>query len=187
MSDKNQLEKLKELEKYLNSFDNERRVRWINVSHVASQYDPFMVITIQGLGDLDSKLVVEDRKIVDTEKSFDPTSSLSVHFTNSYLWVLGAYEIVRCLSQHSRNSSSFFYQFKKEIDELKMLFTRIRIPLAKFEPAGKFKLTDSDIAYPSLHHELGVSWQVAENVHINRFELSDKLLILLEFIRGKLV
>jgi hypothetical protein len=53
-----------------------------------------------------------------------------------WLWVLGAYEIVRHMSE-SRYSDSFSPQLKTAIEDLKPYLTEIRIPFAKQELAKK--------------------------------------------------
>ena len=132
MIDSNNIEKLVELIRYFQSFDAERNKRWVDASQKFDSYDIWIIPTIQGdVGD---------------------------HLTLSYLWVLGAYEIVRSLCQRAKEDPSFFPTYRKELQNLKVEFVRIRIPLAKFEPAKKFSATDSCFAYPGFHVELGASW-----------------------------
>ena len=131
----------------LNDFVN-RFERWIKASHKVAHIETFMVPNIQGLGQLDEKLIVY-------ENEFLPQSSLpqdeetalnfSEHLTLSYLWVLGVYEIVRSINQKIGNTNS-----DEKLKKLKNLFTRLRVPLAKYEPAKYHKATDSKIAYPIL-------------------------------------
>lgn len=182
MSDAEKLRELEALITHAASFDIERNKRWVVSSHRLAVYDPFIVVTIQGLGKLDAKLIVEDENIVKHKKPSSPFGDVSDHITLSYLWVLGAYEVIRALDQRAREDKNFLPQFKKEVQELKFEFERIRIPLAKFESAKRFSETDRHIAYPGFHQELGTSWQVAENTWVNRRTLSDKMLSLFEVI-----
>ena len=69
-----------------------------------------------------------------------------------------------------------------DIKNLKYEFERIRIPLAKMEPARRHADTDSKIAYPALNSNFGISWRVSEEKYVVRRELSDNLLILIESI-----
>jgi hypothetical protein len=161
---------------YIESFDIERNKRWVHVSEKFSIFDPLIVITIQGLGKLDAKLIVEDNKITKQGNPSNPFGDLGDHLTFSYLWVLGTYEVIRSLEQKAREDNSFFPTHRTELQSLKVEFTRIRIPLAKFEPATKFSSTDSHVAYPTIHKEFGVSWQISENTYISRRKLSDNML-----------
>jgi len=170
---------------YIQSFDIDRNNRWIDASGKFEIYDPLIVVTIQGLGKLDAKLIVEDNKITKNGKPSNPFGDLGDHLTFSYLWVLGAYEVIRSLEEKARKDVTFFPAHRKELQNLKIEFTRIRIPLAKFEPATKFSATDSHIAYPAIHVELGVSWQVSEDTYISRRKLSDNMLNLFEIMEDK--
>lgn len=167
---------------YIQLIDIERRDRWIRASCAVRSLKNFMMPTLQGLGNLDAKLVVEDAKIRETDKPSNPFGDLSDHITLSYLWILGAYEFVRALEQRAREDDTFFPEFKDNLRNLKHSFERIRIPLAKFEAARRHKDTDSHIAYPSFNPETGVGWQVAQDTWIDRRVLSDELLELLEQI-----
>lgn len=169
-----------EIIRYVQSFDLERNARWVDASLKFLNFDEFFVMTIQGLGKLDSKLVVEDERITKHKQPSNPMGDVGDHLTLSYLWVLGAYEVIRSLCQRSQEDSTFFAKYRKDLLKLKVEFTRIRIPLAKFEPAKKFADTDSHVAYPGFHVVLGTSWQLSENVWINRRTLSDSMLTLFE-------
>jgi hypothetical protein len=176
-------EKIRELEtiiKYISTFDIERYNRWVTSSSKIFASYPFIDITIQGLGKLDAKLIIEDENIVKRKEPSNPFGDVSEHFTLSNLWVLGAYEVIRTLDQRADKYANFFPEFKVEIKELKFKFARLRMPLAKFEPERHFTKTDSDVAYPGFHLELGASWQLAENAWINRRTLSDGMLSLFE-------
>ena len=170
---------------YFQSLDIDRNKRWIVSSGKFEIYDPFIVVTIQGLGKLDSKLIVEDNKITKDGKPSNPFGDIGEHLTLSYLWVLGSYEVVRSLDQRARKDFTFFPTHAKNIKSLKIEFERLRMPLAKFEPADRFSATDNHIAYPVIHKELGVSWQVSENTYISRRKLSDNMLNLFEEIEDK--
>jgi hypothetical protein len=59
--------------------------------------------------------------------------------------------------------------------DLKHRLERIRVPLAKMEPARRYP-TDERIAYPTINLERGIAWQIAEDTVVTRRELSDALL-----------
>lgn len=157
-----------------------RHHRWVSASHGLTRYETFMVSTVQGLGRLDEFLAARDSRYVAGEGYLSERFGIldfSDHITLSYLWVLGAYEIVRVMHQRERDSRS---SLSTSINELLRQFARLRVPLAKFEPAERHKKTDFRIAYPVLNSDYGVAWQVSENTFISRRELSDQFLQLLE-------
>ena len=169
-----------ELIKYVQSVDSKRNKQWVDVSQKFSQFDPFLIVTIQGLGTLDSKLVIADKKVSIPKSVLLPTGDLSDHITLSYLWVLGAYEVIRSLHQRTNENKLFFPKHKNDLMKLKHQYERIRMPLAKFEAAKRYSKTDSHIAYPGFHKELGVAWQVSKDTWVTRRSLSDDMLSLFE-------
>ena len=146
-----------------------------------------MAPTIQGLGTMDIELAVFDAHLVAGFDALDDMSDdkkvahaqlLTRHITHSYLWVLGAYEIVRSIAQR------YFEGDRKAPDllgikEVKNQFARLRMPLAKYE-AAKASSEDSPIAYPAFNRDKGVAWQIGAELFVTREELADALLNLLE-------
>jgi hypothetical protein len=124
------------------------------------------------------------KNFVDTGSVDSPFGDLGDHLTLSYLWVLGAYEIIRALDQRSREDEQFLPELKERLKKLKHEFERIRIPLAKFEAATRHRETDSHIAYPAINTEKGIAWRVSVDVWITRRDLSDSMLELLESINA---
>jgi hypothetical protein len=180
--------------KYLDSSRDSRMLRWIEASRFLEIVEPFMIVVAQGLGRLDINLIRGDQQLEGQVKrqhsspatmSPDEHSSLSVNMmeqlTLSYLWVLGAYELVRSIDQRCRDNPPLLGNTANiKFAEIKHTFERLRVPLAKFEPSRRYKDTDSTIAWPVIHKKLGSSWKVATDVVISRRELSDNLLNLLE-------
>ena len=165
--------------------DQPRYSEWVRLSHRTATFETFMVPTIQGLGKLDAQLKFEDEaflRLSEKEReSIDVSLKLTERFTYSYLWVLGAYEIIRTMDQKCRADSSLVTKHN-DVTDSKHYFERVRIPLAKFESARRYKETDSTIAYPSLNREHGIAWQVSENLFISRLELSECFINLLRGI-----
>ncbi|WP_417526789.1 hypothetical protein [Marinomonas shanghaiensis] len=177
-------EQIQRLLEYANSFDAERNKRWVNISHKLAIFDHFLVVTAQGLGKLDSKLLKEDELLVQQGSTSGPFGDMSDHITMSYLWVLGAYEVIRSLEQRAREKADFLPEQKESLQQLKWRFERLRIPLAKFEAAKKYSNTDSHIASPGVNTQLGIAWQVSQDTWITRRELSDSMLELFESINA---
>lgn len=165
---------------YEHGYDGGRHKRWVNAAIKLLSSDPWMVITIQSLGWLDSKLVKEDEYILRKGRSSSPVGDLSEQVTLSYLWVLGAYEVIRTLDQRARNERSADDEGRKALQNLKWQFERIRVPLAKFEAARRYADTDLHVAFPGVNIECGTTWHVGGDVWITRRELSDSMLVTIE-------
>jgi hypothetical protein len=157
--------------------DQARYAEWVQLSHRVRKFEPFMVVAVQGLGQLDAKLAAEDAEYLsdcnsdqdDLAQSLDLTERV----TRSYLWVLGAYELVRSIDQRCRNDPSLVSAHVVTlISDTKTQFERVRVPLAKYEPARKFSTTDSTVAFPAIDRAKGVAWSVAAGTIISRDELA---------------
>lgn len=153
-----------------------------------ARFEPHLMPLVQQIGRLDVELMLADlewvRIVRDEKASIASGDALQGHITQSYLWVLGAYELVRTLTQRMKEGSEPVS--KNVIDSFqsaKRRFTRLRIPLAKMEPASAHAAEDSHIAYPGVHQDYGVTWQLGPTTLISRRELSDSLLEALELAR----
>ncbi|MHB8623878.1 MAG: hypothetical protein ACYC9J_13945 [Sulfuricaulis sp.] len=103
----------------------------------------------------------------------------------AHLWVLGAYELIRMLSQRVREDPALTTEkAANKIRESKRLFERVRVPLAKLEPSRKNRLTDFSVPYAGIGSE-GLAWRVADNVIISQKQLSDALWDTLVSIRPR--
>lgn len=180
MANESTPEQIEKLLAYVASFDAERYKRWINVSHKLAKFGPFFIVTVQGLGKLDSKLLKEDELLVSRGATSSPLGDMSDHITISYLWVLGAYEVVRSICQRAGKEVDVLPEQTERLKQLKRKFERLRVPLAKFEAANKHRTTDSCVAYPGVNTQLGIAWQLSQDTWIARRELSDSMLELLE-------
>lgn len=172
----------------MKEIDQPRYARWVSVSHSVDTLEPGLAVFIQGLGKIDAQLVFEDMifKAMPAEKrgAFEEAIKLTDRFTMSQLWVLGAYEIVRTLSQRAKEKpKAITKRLASRIHSAKRAFERLRIPLAKLEPANRHKKTDFPIARPALHKEQGISWRVAQRAFVPRRKLSDSLYTLLSAIQ----
>lgn len=143
--------------------------RWIKASVAAGKFEVFMMPAVQSLGKLDVVLSEQSNRLVQRFPAEGETMEFSLemndHMTLAYLWVLGAYEILRSIAQRLSTQPQRF-------KEAKASFERIRIPLAKYEPAKKHASTDSAVAYPIFHFQHGVGWQVNQSTVFTRSELS---------------
>lgn len=168
--------------------DQPRYARWVSVSHGVDALAPGLAVFIQGLGKIDAKLVHDDAAFrtlpPDVRGTVRESIRLTDRFTLSHLWVLGAYEATRTIDERVRKAPKVLTKrLGQRILTTKKAFARIRMPLAKFEPAAAHRRTDFSIACPAMHRELGISWKVAKRIFVPRRHLSDKLLALLGAIQ----
>lgn len=176
----------------------QRRTEWVDAGHALNIFKIFHIIPIvHGLGQIDCKLIKDDMKYCkllskngSTGSDDNSISEFSEHSMISYLWILGAYEVIRSIDERvdknrGGNPNILGEILNNKVKEVKKKFERIRIPLAKFEPARAHEETDFDFAYPHIHKSLGISWQVSDNIIIPRKELSDDLLNILLTIHSQ--
>lgn len=169
------------------SLDQPRYARWVGISHGIDALEPGLDVFVQGLGKLDAQLVYEDAAFQalapDARASFPKSLELTDRFTLSCLWVLGAYEVIRTLDQRvGERPGVLTRRLAQRVKRTKKAFERVRIPLAKLEPARAHSATDFRLARPAMHRQLGISWRVAERMFVPRRRLSDRLLSLLTAI-----
>lgn len=169
---------------------------WSDNTKTLGEINIEMVFTSWGLGLIDRKLRYDLDQIVDRlEKcehrgpgfllEYPELSGKLLEFsTLSYLWVLGMYEIVRAIDERVKKSEIIKEdKIIKEIHKTKILFERVRIPLAKYEPARRFEKTDlANIPMLFPERDKGVAWLINENVVINRHQLADAYLNLLQLL-----
>lgn len=135
---------------------------------------------VQMLGIIDAELRgirKEDLYDVNGQPKEDSDGILALerHQIKAHLWVLGAYELVRMISQRLREREDFAQpdSFEKVV-EAKKLFERVRMPMAKLEPSKRHEKTDFEIAYAGIGPK-GLGWKVAPETVIYQEELSEKL------------
>lgn len=174
-----ELQKLNALIEHVNQVDIERRNCWIEHQGALDRVQGLLCAPYQGIAWIDAFLVKEDRRLIAGEE-IGFMGDLSQHFTQAYLWVLGAYEIVRTISQFSdKNENSVLSEHKDEIRKLKHKFELVRMPLAKFE-APRRNPDGYTFAWPIIDKSKGTGWLISEGVYITRRELSDEFLKLMK-------
>lgn len=166
----------------------ERFERWLKVSIGLARFDPFLPDLVQSLGKMDATLCETDVSLVEKYKQGGNANVdyevIQGHLTHSYLWILGSYEVIRTLTQSIKEKKSDDpAEVLERFQNAKKRFSRLRIPLAKFEAAKAHNKTDFKIAYPGFAYQIGIAWQVSDDVVISRQELSDLFLETLEFTR----
>jgi len=166
--------------------ENDRLKQWEMGSHAVADFGRSAVAAVQRLGELDSELIESEASVADeiarARDTGDPEALLTAEGDlartgfQAHLWVLGAYELVRVLSLEM-SSGTAGDELLSDLLGLKELFTRVRIPLAKFEPASTFKETDypiADLVIDPTNRRIG--WQVSPTKVVYRRELADRFL-----------
>jgi len=111
----------------------------------------------------------------------------------SKLWVLGAYELIRFLNDINKKRNFLEESNKTNLKEILTIFSKIRVPLAKFQKAGNDKTLYEGVADSFFDSNKGVGWKVYSHGK-NKFEkeifyrndLGDLLLKLLKDIKENL-
>jgi hypothetical protein len=157
-----------------------RNIGWRDASYSVSGLVPDTLYVVQQLGSIDLKLIVFDNLLRSSEgrrQIEGEALELNFHITLSYLWVLGLYEIVRTVSQRIRETPGLVEPaIRREIDEFKLRVERLRVPLAKMEPARRHESTDFDHPVFAVHSEFGTAWFLTREHAVSRRELSDEFL-----------
>jgi len=148
-----------------------------------------LVALVEGMGRVEARLRFDDARFIaiPTKTTLEPDEYfwLVEHVTVSRLWVLGAYEVARTLSQRVREKPSLVNaRMRGRIDSTKKYLERLRIPLAKFEPAKRHAGTDFAEAKLAVHPRLGVAWKVAKRTVVPRQKVADRLLKLCVSLKG---
>ena len=170
-------------------FDEGRYSRWRHASYGLYQIEPELVQTVQTLGRIDSDLFARDGRYREIRETGNGTAEewreMAEHSAPmSYLWVLGTYEVVRTLDEMFRDVEKYPAQQPLGSKQLKHVFERVRIPLAKLKPANRYRDTDNRFAAPALILGRGLGWTIADGVSIARGELSTQFLEFLESLKS---
>jgi hypothetical protein len=171
------------------SLFKERSREWVQLSlRIAELEEPLAVLT-QQLGRLDADLSTEAPRVMAVHRSQQPTPeaagmALMDHSAFAVLWVFGTYELIRTLDQRLRAMGR--EDLVAELRESKLLLERVRIPLAKVEPARRHEATDAPWPGMAVHRELGVGWRVAPDTLIPRDQLSVTVRRALSSVTAKL-
>lgn len=164
------------------AMDYERYSDWVKRSFrwIREEKDQGVPHHIQLLGMVDAELRGIRREHIYDKDGVPIADAYGIMMLERYqiqahLWLLGAYELVRMISQRLRQFPELASDESiLKVTEAKRIFERVRIPLAKLEPAARHKDTDFEFADTGMG-ERGLGWRVAEGVVIYQEELSDVL------------
>ena len=154
---------------------------WVAFTPVLDAIEPTLLVSqVQALGRQDARLLLREANAVN-KKDFG-AEELHDRIFESYQWVLTAYEVIRMLWQRSEENPGLLRQESKDLlNRVHACITRLRIPLAKMEPAKRHRDTDFALAYPGESLENGsAAWMVSDGVWISRRAMADLMLHLLQ-------
>lgn len=142
---------------------------------------------VQALGELDVELVEEFSKIKINSNSEEDLKKKRRYILLSKLWVLGAYELIRFLNDINKKRNFLEDGNKTKLKKILTTFSKVRVPLAKFQKAGKDKTLYGGVADSFFDSEKGVGWKVYSHTKTElkkeifyRNDLGDLLLGLLK-------
>ena len=167
-----------------------RYSEWVESSSGLAFVDMLLIGNAQGLGLLDIELIQESPQIKMNFQSEEERLKKLRHITLSELWVIGAYELVRVISEMiSKRKEKVGANIMGKIKETLTLFTEIRVPLVKFQKAGQRELFSGLASKCEFDENKGLGWKIIfsykkkfETKIFYRKDLADNLLELLKLI-----
>ncbi len=140
--------------------EENRQSEWINSSFGFMGIEMLLLGEVQALGELDVELIEELHKLKINSKLEKDLKMKRRYLLLSKLWVLGAYELIRFLNDLDKTRSLFSNNTKINFNKVLTDFTKVRIPLAKFQKAGKDKTLYDGVADSFIDSIKGVGWRV---------------------------
>jgi hypothetical protein len=138
----------------------DRQTEWMDSSSTFMGVEMLLLGEVQALGELDIELIEELPKIKINSRLEEDLKIKRRYFLLSKLWVLGAYELIRFLNDLNKKRNSFREHTKIKLAETLSTFTKIRVPLAKFQKSGKNKALYEGVADSFMDSVKGVGWKV---------------------------
>lgn len=159
----------------IHSHLHEQQSMWVSISHTLGSLFPGKapeqmgcVMTIQKLARFEMEIIKKDTLFWINRLRKIPEQPLELDniLTHSYLWVLGAYEILRTLAEQTKHP---------RLIHAKRAFARIRMPLAKLKASEKYSEKDFNFPFPITQGPC-IGWAVNEKDIVLREALSMEFL-----------
>jgi hypothetical protein len=165
---------------------NDRYSEWIENSLGLMHIEMLLIGNVQGLGILDVELIEEFPKLeINSQLDEDRLKKLR-HITISELWVMGAYELIRLIDEINKKRSLINENSKEKLKKTLSIFTKVRIPLTKFQKEGEKRLYSKIATKNVFDLEKGLGWSFYDGKNKEIFyrkDLGDLFLELLEEIK----
>jgi len=142
----------------INNLNKDRQSEWMNSSFAFMGVEMLLLGEVQALGELDVELIEELHKIKINSKLEEDLKIKRRYLLLSKLWILGAYELIRFLNDINKKRNSLSENTK--LNEILTTFTKVRVPLAKFQKAGKDKTLYEGVADSFIDSNKGAGWKV---------------------------
>ena len=173
--------------------EKSRYSEWFNSSFVFMNVEMLLLGEVQALGELDIELIEEFPKIKINSRLEEDLKRKRRYLLLSKLWVLGAYELIRFLNDLNKKRNSLQENTKTKLKNILSIFSKVRVPLAKFQKSGKDKTLYQGVADSFFDSDKGVGWKVYSHNKTKlkkeifyRNDLGDLLLNLLKGMRKDL-
>jgi len=140
--------------------EKDRQSEWMNSSFAFMGIEMLLLGEVQALGELDIELIEELPKIKTNSKLEEDLKIKRRYLLLSKLWILGAYELIRFLNDYNKQRNLLNEKIKQKLKEVLEKFTRIRIPLAKFQKIGNDKRLYESVADSFIDLNKGAGWKV---------------------------
>ena len=137
-----------------------RYSEWLNSSFAFMNIEMLLLGEVQALGELDIELIDEFSKIKINSRLDEDLREKRRYILLSKLWVLGAYELIRFLNDINKKRNFLDETTKAKLGEVLTTFTKVRVPLAKFQKSGKDKALYQGVADSFLDSNKGIGWKV---------------------------
>src|SRR3989344_439558 len=116
--------------------EENRQSEWMNSSFAFMGVEMLLLGEVQALGELDIELIEEFHKIKINSKLEEDLKKKRRYLLLSKLWVLGAYELIRFLNNINKKRNFLENENKVKLKEILTIFSKVRVPLAKFQKSG---------------------------------------------------
>ena len=163
--------------------ENGRHLKWIDNSLGLMHIEMLLVGNAQGLGILDVELIEEFPELkINSQLDEDRLKKLR-HITLSELWVMGAYELIRLIDEMNKKRSFLKENPKENLKKVLSTFTKVRIPLTKFQKEGEKRLYSKIATKNLFDSEKGVGWDFYDGKKKEIFYRKDLGDLFLELLR----
>ena len=167
--------------------EESRQSEWVDNSVGLMHIEMLLIGNVQGLGILDVELIEEFPKLkINSQLEKDRLKKLR-HITLSELWVMGAYELIRLVDEINKKRSFLKGNTKEKLKKTLSIFTKVRIPLTKFQKEGEKRLYSKISTKNIFDLEKGVGWNFYDGKKKEIFyrkDLGDLFLELLKEIKN---
>lgn len=141
--------------------DNREYQHWLDASLGIQYIEMLLLHEVQGLGVLDVELLKELPTLKIGTMINNEQFRVARYHTLSKLWVIGVYETIQVIKSMTKNKSFLKEDTIQEISKAFTLFTKIRVPLAKFQKsAGKRQPLYSAVPDSFIDPIKGMAWKV---------------------------